>query len=498
MKKIYSILFVLSLLLTSCEFDKGFEELNVDPTKAASLDVNNKFASVFLRTSGGRYENWRTSLIYSSQIVQHMSSTATYWSGNFYTLNIPYSTALFERAYPEQVKEIEDIIQQLTQEENTGTAMGIARIWRAFIFHRLTDLYGDIPYSEAGKGFITGVLKPAYDSQESIYMNMLAELEAGVAQLGAGSLGSSDFIFQGDVAKWKKFGNSLMLRLAMRLTEADPATAEAWAKKAIAAGTMSSNDDICFIQHTAGPAGINKNGHAQVFEADGNMRLSKTFVDFLNGDPRLPIFGARRFDKSTAVADLIGLPNGLTTDALKDKYGTMDDIYAEPNRTVFAGEDTPMVFQTYAEVEFLKAEAAIRGWHTGDAATHYNNGVKAAMQMLGMLYTNATAITDDEVTTYLTANPYDATKGMEMIHSQYWVATLFNEYEAFANWRRTGFPTLVPFGGEAVYPGNDTGGEIPRRMIYPGSEESTNGENYKAAVARQGPNTLTTRVWWDK
>ena len=90
MKKIYSILFVLSLLLTSCEFDKGFEELNVDPTKAASLDVNNKFASVFLRTSGGRYENWRTSLIYSSQIVQHMSSTATYWSGNFYTLNIPY------------------------------------------------------------------------------------------------------------------------------------------------------------------------------------------------------------------------------------------------------------------------------------------------------------------------------------------------------------------------------------------------------------------------
>jgi len=103
-------------------------------------------ASVFLRTSGERYENWRASLIYSSMIVQHMSSTATYWTGNFYTRNEGYATSLFDRAYPQQVKEIEDIIYQLNEEGNTGTAMGIARIWRVFIYHRLTDLYGDIPY----------------------------------------------------------------------------------------------------------------------------------------------------------------------------------------------------------------------------------------------------------------------------------------------------------------------------------------------------------------
>jgi len=87
---------------------------------------------------------------------------------------------------------------------------------------------------------------------------------------------------------------------------------------------------------------------------------------------------------------------------------------------------------------------------------------------------------------------------MEMIHTQYWAATFLNEYEAFANWRRTGFPTLVPFSGEDPYPGNETNGEIPRRMIWPMSEESTNAESYKAAISRQGPNTLTTRVWWDK
>lgn len=497
MKKFLTLILASSLFI-ACDFDKGFDEMNINPTKAAQIDVNNKLASVFLRTSGERYENWRASLIYSSMIVQHMSSTATYWTGNFYTRNDGYATSLFDRAYPQQVKEIEDIINQLNEEGNSGTAMGVARIWRVFIFHRLTDLYGDIPYSEAGKGYIEGILKPAYDAQQDIYMDMLSELEAGIGQLGANTLGVSDLVYQGDVDKWRRFGNSLMLRLAMRLTKADAATAQAWATKAISAGTMSSNGDIAYIQHTLGPAGINKNGHGEVFSADGNPRLSKTFVDFLQGDPRLPILGARRSDGSTNPADLIGMPNGLTSGALEAKYGNDNTVYAEPNRGVITGEDAPMVFQTYAEVEFLKAEAAHRGWTSGDAATHYNNGVKAAMQMLSMLYPNAAAISDAQVADYLAARPFDAANAMEMIHSQYWAATFLNEYEAFANWRRTGFPVLQPFGGEAVYDGNVTNGTIPRRLIYPMSEESTNAENFAAALSRQGPNEFTTRVWWDK
>ena len=212
----------------------------------------------------------------------------------------------------------------------------------------------------------------------------------------------------------------------------------------------------------------------------------------------MPILAARRSDGSTTAADLFGMPNGLTGGALEAKYGTESSYYAEPNRAVLGGFDAPMVFQTYAEVEFLKAEAAQRGWHTGSVETHYNNGVKAAMQMLSSLYPNAAAISDAQVSDYLAANPLNTSSPMEMIHTQYWAATFLNEYEAFANWRRTGFPTLQPFGGEAVYPGNETNGEIPRRMIYPNSEESTNPENYAAAVSRQGPNTLTTRVWWDK
>ncbi|MCY4562729.1 MAG: SusD/RagB family nutrient-binding outer membrane lipoprotein [Flavobacteriaceae bacterium] len=507
-KTVYLI--ILSLVVISCDFDKGFEELNTSPTSATQIDVNNKFASVFLRTSGERYENWRASLIYSSTIVQHIASTGTYWSGNFYLRNFGYATSLWDRGYPQQVKEIEDIVNQLTVEENNGTSMGVARIWRSFIYHRLTDIYGDIPYSEAGKGYTDGILKPKYDPQSEIYASMLSELEAAVAQLGEDELGNSDLIYGGDVAQWRKFGNSLMLRLAMRMTKVDAAGAQAWASKAINGGTFESNDDICFIQHTAGPEGINKNGHGEVFTADGNPRISKFFIDQLKStnDPRLPILAARRSDGSTAPEDLMGLPSATTNAALIDMFRDQfppevadNDIrnhFAEPNRGVITGEDAPMVFQTYAETEFLKAEAAVRGWYSGDAEQHYSNGVRAAMQMLSQLYPNAAAISDEQVDAYLAANPFDADDAMNHIHTQYWIATFLNEYEAFANWRRTGYPELQAFGGQPVYAGNVTNGTIPRRLIYPNSEESTNPENFAEAISRQGPNEFTTRVWWDK
>ena len=491
MKKILLTIFAFSLVLSSCDFDKGFEEMNVNPAKASQLEVGNKFASVVLRTAGGRYANWRTSLIYQSTLIQHFSSTAGYWSGDRYFRNDGYSTSLWDRYYPEAVKQIEDIKTQLTLEGNTGSEMGMTRILRTFIYSRLTDLHGDLPYSEAGQGYSGGILKPKYDAQQDVYMDMLKELEEAVAQIGASTtLAESDLLFQGNTTKWKAWGNSLMLRFAMRLTKADPATAKAWAEKAAAAGTMTSNDHIAMVQHTDGPEGINKNGHGEVFDADGNPRVSKTFVDWLKDDPRLPILAARRSDGSTDPADLIGMPNGSTGATVKDT-----SIYAEPNRKVITGKDVPMVFQTYAEVRLLKAEMAFRGWSVpGDAKTHYEAGVKAAMQMLSGIYPNAAAISDTEVAAYLVKKPYNAAKGWEMISEQYWAATLLNEYEAFSNWRRTGYPTLVPTSD----PGSDTGGPIPRRLIWPEGESSTNAENFAAAIARQGPNNMITRVWWDK
>jgi hypothetical protein len=140
----------------------------------------------------------------------------------------------------------------------------------------------------------------------------------------------------------------------------------------------------------------------------------------------------------------------------------------------------------------MLAEANVRWGLGGDAETNYNNGVTAAMQMLS-IYGDGGVIADADITIYLANNPYDAANAIEQINTQYWAATFLNEYESFANWRRTGFPTLVPVN----YPGNVTGGTIPRRLTYSESEQSNNPDNYAAALAAQGLDELTTRVWWD-
>ena len=171
-------------------------------------------------------------------------------------------------------------------------------------------------------------------------------------------------------------------------------------------------------------------------------------------------------------------------------------IYAETN-PVLRGKDVPMVLQTYAEVEFLKAEAAIRGWISSSAETHYNNGVTAAMKMLKQLYPASTAITDAQISTFL-AGPGKLAASFpanwEMVMNEYWKVTFLNEYEAYANWRRTGYPTLIP----TKHPNSETNNQIMRRMIYPGGESATNGDNYAEAISRQGADDWMTRMWWDK
>jgi len=473
--------------------DDGFEELNVNPTKPSQVAASNKLTAIIKFISSERYDNWRAGMIYQSTMMQHISTTAGYWSGDKYTWNRGYASSLLDRYYGNAIKSIEDLQFQMEEENSPEEMKAIVRILRVFAYSRLTDLYGDIPYTEAGKAVIDGIFLPKYDAQSEIYPDLLKELEESAAALGTGTseFGSADVIYGGDQAKWKKLANSLMLRLGLRLIKVDPAASQAWATKAIAGGVMTSNEDIFYLQHDAD----NKNGIGEVFTADSNPRMSKTFIDFLQGgdDPRLPILAARRSDGSTVSEDLIGFPNGLDSPMLLEQTGEDNtDAYAEPNRNIITGETTPMIFQTYAEVEFMLAESNVRWGLAGDAATHYNNGVTAAMKHLSLYGENA-VIADGDITDYLTANPYDAANAIEQINTQYWAATFLNEYETFSNWRRSGFPNLTPVN----YPGNVTNGTIPRRLTYSESEQSNNPDNYAAAVAAQGPDVLTTRVWWD-
>ena len=285
----------------------------------------------------------------------------------------------------------------------------------------------------------------------------------------------------------------------MRLSEADAATAQAWTAKAITGGVMESNADNAYIQHTNGPAGINKNGIGEVLDkaagfGDDCPRLSKTMVDWMlsTGDGRIDIFGV--IPANGGVHN--GLPNGLDSETILTHHPSdTTTAYFSSFNPLLVQVSSPMVFQTYAETQLLIAEAIKRGWASGDAETFYNNGVRGGMQQWE-IYDATLAVDDATVNDYLAANPY--ADSFEQIGWQYWAATFLNEYETYANWRRTGTPTLTPVN----YAGNVTGGQIPSRMMYGQGEIGLN-PNLDAALSRQGMTTdfvnmLTVPVWWDK
>ncbi len=327
---------------------------------------------------------------------------------------------------------------------------------------------------------------------------ILFELETAASTLSISqpSPGMQDLIYKGDIEKWRKFAYSLMLRMGMKLTKVDPEMAQTWVSKAITGGVMESDDDTNYIQHTDGPESINMNGVGEFLGWDGsnfigedNQRLSSSLVDMLaaTNDPRLDVLS---WVKSGGPHK--GLPNGFNAATIQSYPGVSDlETYSRINPLLVL-RSSPMIFQTYAEVEFLLAEAVERGWHTGSAATHYTKGLKAAMKLY-TLYDASLVIPEEGVEVYLNANPYMSAQWQRIIGEQVWIVTFLNEFEAYANWRRTGYPALVPVD----YPGNDSNGTIPRRLRYPEDEVALNGDAYRAAIDRQGPDEFTTRIWWD-
>lgn len=500
---------VVMLLAANCTSD--FEDLNTDPTKASieDFDPNYLLTTSQLRYSGSAdfsYETWRAQLIYTSTMVQHFSTVLGYWAGDKYSQNTAYLWSYWERAYDEQVKQVVDLVELSRGVPELNNMHQVARIMRVLIFHRITDLYGDVPYSEAGLGFYKRKFNPKFDTQQFIYEDMLKELDEASAALGSGTDASltGDLIYSGNLDKWKRFANSLMLRLGMRLTKVDVGAAKTWAEQAFQGGLMQSIDDNAFIVHQGSGGRPTINRISQVLNLGDEstyVKWSKTFIDYLKNtnDPRLSVLAS-----TTNAAGIFGQPNGKDLAGGAHDLSTAPDFdaglgvasFAGPNLAILADNSGPTFFQTYAEVELLLAEAAERGWSVGaDAQTHYNNGVRAAMEQLSQFNAAAT-VSDPEITGFLAANPYVPADGFEMINTQYWVATILNDYESFANWRRSGFPNLTPVN----HPNGVTGGVIPRRFIYPTTESSVNGANLQEAVSRipGGQDVITARVWWDQ
>ena len=499
---IYTFAIFSAAVLQSC--DKGFEELNTNPDASPKIVPEYMFAKAQYDAAGDLLMGTIGAMQYTTSFneVGGFGSKYIFLQGS-----APY--AVFNNAYTKEINEIDEVIRAVSVDAADINKLAAARIWRVYSFHRITDLYGDVPYSQAALGYIENIFKPQYDAQSDIYKDMLKELDEAVVSFDAAktTFAASDLVYGGNVNQWKKFAYSIMLRLGMRLTKVDVALAETWVKKAIAGGVIKQDADIAMIKYINGGQDINKNpialsllasdyiNHDGVSNQEGG-KYQKAFIDYLktNKDPRLGIISVVYVNgkADTTAALQKGMPSNLLSKP--SDFVT----YSEPNQNTLLLKNAPMILFSSAEGNLLLAEAAVRGWYTSEtAATLFANGASAGLRQWA-LYGDAGKITSGQISTYLANHVYNdggsMNEQLEQIHTQFWIALFPNAQEVFANWRRTGFPVLVP----NVVPNNATNGQIFRRMLYPPVEQNLNADNLSAAISRQGANVFMTKIWWDK
>ncbi|GAB3496307.1 SusD/RagB family nutrient-binding outer membrane lipoprotein [Spirosoma knui] len=506
----------LFLILSAC--DKGFEEMNVDPNKYSQVVPEYLFTRALLDGVSTNFTG--AAYLTIGQSMQHFATYKEVPAAGDKYFNYNYSTASWDAyagtaAGQGSVISISQVIDAVSGNAANVNKLSAARIWKAYLFHRLTDLYGDIPYFDAGKALANKNYAPKYDTQQVIYADLLKELDESIAAFDPAKVtfGNADLMYGGDITKWKKFAYSLMLRLGMRLTQVDPALAKTWVEKAITGGIILDDADRAVIAYVDGSQIASRNFIANgllstdyITPGGDNVeggKLAKTLIDYLKNtkDPRLNVISIvwtttdnKTFTADTTTARQSGMPN-----AAFNNLPANFNSFSEPNPNTLLKYSAPLIVLGNAETNLLLAEAAVRGWYSGSTAeVAYTNAVKANMRQWSLFGTGG-VISDAKINAYLAANPYKGgtvAQQIEQISTQKWVSLfLEDEYEIFANWRRTGYPVLTPTN----YPGNLTGGQIPTRFVIPDSEGIYNNANFVEARTRQGgTNTLSSVVWWDK
>jgi hypothetical protein len=513
MKKILSIYFknsrfvVLFLLVGLASCDKGFDELNINQTAATAINPVFTLNNAVINSAPTF-----STVIYEVGIVQQMvtPNSGVLTGANFNQDNRDNTVQMWQRFYRSVIRNTQDVISQSKTLGTRTNLINMARILQSYAFMVMTDTYGDVPYIDAGKGYTEQVFLPKYDSQQSVYAGIIKELtEASAALDATKTIETADILFGGDVAKWRKFANSLLLRAGMRLSKVDAAQAQQVVSKAAAAGVIEVNADNAMVRHDANY--VNPTGNTLNSTEAANVYLAAPFANYLKAtkDPRLKSIavryvGAKSGSEQTAAKAStdttmqIGMPMGfdnssISAEVTKNALASFYD-FSQVDRSRMTKNTTPSFLVTAAQTQLLLAEAAQRGWvTTATAEAYYNKGVKLHMEQLTSYDANA-AVPAASIDAYLLANPYTTAIALEQINTQYWIASFLNGTEAFANFRRSGFPVLSP----NPFPGKAIKGTFIRRLTYPNSEISVNKANVDAAIARQGADDLDTKVWWDK
>jgi hypothetical protein len=539
LNKLFLLIAGIMLPVVACDTDE-LTDLNVNPQAVTQISMNYLFTSAELGIAAGgsagdnRYLDWRTNLGFCGGLVQQLTTFGDIsGNGNYWNHNEETVQCIFEFGYNDVLKNLAEVLKQTGpggyeegRRMNTRQAARLLRVWQ---MARITDFYGAVPYFEANQG-IEGIFFPAYDNQSVIYPDLLKELDEAAAALSASNpddgFTAADMIYQGDIAKWKKWAYSLMLRYAMRVSNVDAAMANTYVTKAVAGGVFTSNADNVIIAMSDGPSEwTNQNGISRAFyPGDGGnaSTLGEPFVEFLKGtnqnsaaddDPRLFIISGGLAEWTAAswnpypncldplaqqgiepgyYQSEVAVRKGLPSSFLPYQY------FSRINYLLLQDAD-PYMIMNHAEVEFLLAEAcerSIGGLTPAGAAAHYNAGVKSAMQMYTP-WDASLVVTDAQVNAYLALYPYGGggvgggKSNIEMIADQLWVSHFLNWYDAWNDYRRMDLPALVQYtSNQSTVTASQT--SAPVRLRYPNIEVVSN-INFN-----QGShNNYTSKVWWD-
>lgn len=536
--------------VSSCS-DDYMERYNTDPAKASTIDANAQLTTALLQTYGdlGQVEIYRNYHYGFTQQLMGCWNTTNY--GGRHTVDNNEMMRTWTSFYPKALKEVVDGIHRTNGDASKVNINSALRIYRAYLLSIMTDTYGDCPASEAGLGYLEEKYNPRYDTQEEIYFSLFEELADASAKLDAmADRLSGDVVFGGDVAKWKKFANSLRMRFAMRMCDVNPEVARAEFESALtdAGGIMTSAGDDALIKYIDVAFSFGQDSYSdyrgnalsQLWfgndPANNPSYICSTFYNQLKdtSDPRLyricrfyfdGLMSATKTDGRVDLTDEIlsnnvkiepvlpgmfswdNWPAGYTSDIVTEIAKSHPEINPAMAREVrpklasnFLKSSCPGVVMTYAEVNFLLAEAALYGWNVpGTVEEYYWNGVRAAMSFLSDNY-GIDAISDADFNAYKEANPLGMTMMLkkQAINTQAWIHHFTNPNECWANARRSDFPRLkspADYGYGAFLTG---GPDIPLRLCYPVLESSYNKASYQEAVDRMGgADSWDLPMWWD-
>ncbi len=503
--KKYCFFIVAACLATSCE--KGLADLNRNVTSATAIDpvfqLNNAIVNLSYPAA---------TLFYQVGIVQQVvtPNSGVLTGANYNQDNRDNTQALWQGYYRNVIRNTRDVISRTKTATDRANLLNMARILQAFAFMTLTDTYGDVPYTEGGLGFTDQLFLPKYDAQQEIYPKIITELTEATNALNATArTEAGEVLYGGNISQWKKFGFSLLLRAGMRLSKVDAAKAQSTVQAAANGGTILSNADNAYMRHTSDYQQA-IGGTLNSTEA-ANFYLAEPFVNHLknSNDPRLSSIAIRYVGAksgpdqqpgigTTDAVRQVGMPMGFdngTIQAVAINRGLASFYdFSQLDRRRMGKITMPAFFVTAAQTQLLLAEARQKGWiTTGTTQGYFEAGIRAGMDQMAT-FDAASAVSAAAAQAYIDGNPFNAALALNQINTQYWIASFLNGPEAWANFRRSGFPTLTP----NPYPGKAITGPFINRLTYPNSEISVNAINVQAAIARQGADNLDTKVWWDK